>query len=703
MTTAQYMRAHLNAPPSKLRSFIKKHIFVHDDVDYLKKLVTDIGGFDYVFRFLWFDGPVPAADDTSSASVGVAAGPTDGTDESSIGSNPCCETKKKRVGRTWIQYCCYWNAHKCLLWIFDEIIRNHSQKKKNYNLHQMSMTSMDQWQQPRSQQSETVTPDELSRGPDESIVEEQPFHIIQQLLQFPSISYCATHYVAVAALRNAHTCLSLLLTYGGIDPNVTINKHGTTAAHLSAWKNHVECLSVLQAGSGDIVIEDDDGEAFGGEESESQLLQNLDAILIEKPPAMSTGAFATSSEPNIGKQNTRKTDWNIVNAKGDTALHIAAREGHKETIKFFLSMATELALNKEVQNDVIDFSIRNNDGMDCVAVAAVNDHAEIISIVSESIDYLSEELADDIVDEEANSRDTPAKQFTLPQSPMHHKQKSIQTTPNRRRVQSEPYNNVAEFLLASVKKETPNKPLHRGTKEILPKHFPSLNYPNSLDEYNHQTALHVAVRHGNCNTIEALFESNHCDTTARDSLGQTALHVAASENQIDACQMLVYLSSNNLQEFDVVDGLGRTPLYIACSNGNTSLARILISVSNWRVLCNERKKTADGSYVNVAHQPPFHAAVANNHLETVRVLLDAGVDIDQTDIDGRTAISCAAKLGLYDMCQLLISYDADVNKRSSRGGPTPFQKVSMLCSMCTSFCPVTVTVRPLQMYILPEF
>ena len=75
MTTAQYMRAHLNAPPSKLRSFIKKQIFVHDDVDYLKKLVKDIGGFDYVFRFLWYDGPVPTANDSSaSASVDVATG-----------------------------------------------------------------------------------------------------------------------------------------------------------------------------------------------------------------------------------------------------------------------------------------------------------------------------------------------------------------------------------------------------------------------------------------------------------------------------------------------------------------------------------------------------------------------------------------------------------------------------------------------------
>ena len=92
------------------------------------------------------------------------------------------------------------------------------------------------------------------------------------------------------------------------------------------------------------------------------------------------------------------------------------------------------------------------------------------------------------------------------------------------------------------------------------------------------------------------------------------------------------------------------------------MARILTPVSNWKILCHERKKSIDGPlYVNVAHQPPLHAAVANDHVNTVSVLLECGVDVDQTDADGRSAISAAAKLGYYDMCQMLILHGANAN------------------------------------------
>jgi len=76
----------------------------------------------------------------------------------------------------------------------------------------------------------------------------------------------------------------------------------------------------------------------------------------------------------------------------------------------------------------------------------------------------------------------------------------------------------------------------------------------------------------------------------------------------------------------------------------------------------------------VAHRPPLHAAVANNHVETVRVLLDYGVEVEQKDNEGRSALSVAAKLGYLDMCHLLIEYGASVNTRSSRNGPTPYAK-----------------------------
>ena len=628
---AQYIREHLNASPSKLRDFIKNTILVNDDVEYLKKLVKDIGGMDYVFRFLWYDGPVPTV-----CSSAAATEPVNNTGESS----DCNYEANKRVGRTWIQYCCYWNAHQCLQWIFQEIVHNHRLQKKHLNQRRSSLTSIEELQQP----------------PDECSEEEQQLKTIQQLLEFPSTSYCGANYVAVATLRNSYQCLQLILEYGGIDPNMSINAHRSAATHLAAFSNHVECLSVLESGSYASHFV-----AACTDESQSQAKNESIDNVLKEPPELSLKAFGMLSAPS-GKKGVWKVDWNRVNVQGDTVLHIAAREGHKETMQFFLNTITESAINREIDDEnAIDFSIRNRFGMDCIAVAAMNNHAEIITMVSESIEYLTKDVfsADYDEVEEAN-RDTFGM---VPQSPRIH-----QPTPNRRRVHSEPYNNVSTII-------GPALPLRRASKDTLPSHIPSLNNRNSLEKYDHKTPLHVAAQFGNCLTIEALFESDYCEATARDSLGQTALHVAASENHLEACQMLISFAEDNFEEFDVVDVLGRTPLYIACLQGNESLARILISVSNWRVLCHERKKSAVGPlYVNIAHQPPFHAAVVNEHLETARVLLDSGVDVNQTDLDGRTAISFAAKLGLYNMCQMLISYGADVNKRSSRGGPTPFQK-----------------------------
>lgn len=658
-TRAKYMREHLNASPSKLRDFIKNTIFVNDDVDYLKRLVKDIGGMDYVFRFLWYDGIVP-----NTSSRGIAdAEPVVKKAETSSGKTSCDKTHTK-IGRTWIQYCCYWNAHLCLTWIFQEVSRYHLQKKQQH--------------QSQSPTTYPIAEDHLSNN-ETSEEEDELQKIVQQLVQFPSASYCGTYYVAVATLRNSYQCLSILLEYGGIDPNMTINAHGSTAAHLAAFKNHVECLSVLESGSyaSDIASGDDhEGETSYMDESQSQALnysyESVDNVLLREPPELSREAYEgmfSSSSPSA-RTGSWKADWNRVNKQGDTVLHIAAREGHIETMRFFLNAITESAINKDSDDEnLIDFSIRNKVGMDCIAVAAKNDHADIINMVSDSIDYLTKDVFSPDGDE-ANI-DT----FRMPQSPIRQKLPNVQPTPNRRRVQSEPYNHLVSFLPTSAKKELPVQPVYSATKETLPSRFPSLNNRNTSENYDHQTPLHVAAQLGHCKTIEALFESDYCEATACDSLGQTALHIATEKNYLDACKMLVYLAEDNFEEFDIVDVLGRTPLYIACLQGNDSLVSLLMSVSNWRVQCHERKKSSAGPlYISIAHQPPFHAAVVNNHLESVRVLLDSGVDVNQTDLDGRTAISAAAKLGLYDMCQLLISYGADVNKRSTRGGPTPFQK-----------------------------
>ncbi|KAL7540350.1 hypothetical protein ACHAXR_010843 [Thalassiosira sp. AJA248-18] len=723
MTTAQYLRIHANASPAKLRAIIKELIFVHDDVDYLKRLVKDVGGMEYVYRFLWYDGPVPKDDN-----VGFASGAdsstntrTEGGKQSQSNNVPksvgCGQNSNsiskagssskvvaKQYGRSWIQYCCYHDAHECLQWIFQEIVHNHLCKLRTYQeeqrLHQQRITAISSATMSTSERQTDVSglTDNEKEGGREDHAEDgrgeipSLVKIVQQLLEFPSSSYCGINYMAVATLRNSPECLALLIEQGGLDPNMPINSHGATAAHLAAWKDHVECLRILQSGT--YACRFDDNDEFNEEESLGRTTTDDESNgQDDEQDFFHREAFSSVFTASGVNEKKWSADWTRTNALGETPLHVAAREGCLDSMKLFLDLAVASATTameeEETGKEVpctIDFSIRNNEGMDCATVAAKHDQACIITLISEAIERLVDASIDGPVGLASQNVDfwqDPFSYFqpfatkqTPPPAPLH---------TNRRRATSEPFNIYSsERSLPAAAMKPPQSPGHQHHRhhsqqqhqqQCLPHNFPTLNLRNSLEEHNHEMPIHVAARRGNCTVIEALFASGNCDTTSRDSLGQTALHVAALEGHIDACQMFVYLAGDQFENFDVVDILGRTPLYIACSMGNPSLVRILASASNWRVICHERKKSPDGPlYVDVAHQPPLHAALVNDHVNTVSVLLECGVDVDQTDKDGRTAISAAAKLGLFEMCQMLILHGANVNKRSTRGGPTPFQK-----------------------------
>lgn len=448
----------------------------------------------------------------------------------------------------------------------------------------------------------------------------------------------------------------------GLDPNALINRHGSTAAHLATWKDHVECLRVLQSGTYACGFDDSDEErSFQSTTTGESEERDLTRLSSHRE------AFTSILTAPVGKEKMWSTDWNKITAMGETPMHVAAREGCLKSMQFFLDLAitsATSALTEEEMEDesfcTIDFSLRDNDGMDCAAVAAKHDQAGIITLMSESIERLLD-LSIDVPDELIAPREFWQNPFSYfnpqpdhesslakkaaPQSPMRENLRSDhgssfsrknppQSPPksSRRRSKSEPVN-----IYSIPVRKSPQSSLHSQShrQQCLPHFFPTLNLRNSLEEHDHETAIHVAARYGNCNVIEALFKSGNCDTTARDSLGQTALHVAALEGELDACQLFVHLASasDEFVNFDVVDILGRTPLYIACSTGDSQLANILVAASNWRVTCHERRKSPDGPlYVDVAHQPPLHAAVVADHVNTVSELLDCGVDVNQVSL-----------------------------------------------------------------------
>lgn len=603
MSTAEYVRIHANIPPSKLREIIKKQVFPRDDVEYLKRIVGDIGDLEYVFRFLWWDGPKATSfdewDDTPinfpqsrTCTAGWNESPTRG--ETNWGSSayhgsrrraatdtsrstneaqlPSVHSSSKfkdanRRGRTWIQYCCYYNAHQCLQWIFHEIVRNHLQKFNREQERQLSASSEHGLQGSLTRQTNSR---KLSKEGD-------GVHIIHQVLEYPSHCYSATNYVAVSAIRNSSDCLYLLLQRGGLDPNMKINSHGSTAAHLAAWKNNVECLQVLKSGC----CSDGNEDSFD-EEFISQSSTSLDNKSEDGEEHIHNDSFSSASPIR-----TWSADWHIMNDQGETPIHVAAREGCCESMQFFLDLAISFAEAEAMRNSYchdgeissrphclsedgirelgqhldkpdhasrppVDFSLRNKEGMDCTGLASKNNHAKIIEALANCIQQLKE------IDEEASRDIKPSvsdgiwnNQQSLLETVSQDQDRTVLKPPPqshlkslRRRANTDPVRSHAELKLpkTSVSEHKINN------QSSLPSYYPSLNRHNPQEKNNHEAPIHVAARQGNLAAIKALFESGYCDISGRDSMGQTALHIAVLAFHSDVIQFFAGLS---LEQFKV--------------------------------------------------------------------------------------------------------------------------------------------------------
>ena len=98
--------------------------------------------------------------------------------------------------------------------------------------------------------------------------------------------------------------------------------------------------------------------------------------------------------------------------------------------------------------------------------------------------------------------------------------------------------------------------------------------------------------------------------------------------------------------------LDTTALIEAVSKGQNQVVRILLDAG-------ADIERADGwSYV------PLHWAAMNNHYETVKLLLDEGADVDKEDQWGRTSLLRAAS---EDVAKLLMRHGADPNKKAKDG------------------------------------
>lgn len=193
-----------------------------------------------------------------------------------------------------------------------------------------------------------------------------------------------------------------------------------------------------------------------------------------------------------------------------------------------------------------------------------------------------------------------------------------------------------------------------------------------------RTMLIEAARVNSVDISAALLQRK-IDVNASDKDGNTALHVASRSSNAALVELLLkhQANPNQLTSSEV------TPLALSAFAGSVECCTVLLAHGADLNFCDsqgnsalsiaiEQSATAGDSNLVASllqHEPiaairqsSLFVAVEGNHVESVRLLLNYGVDISQLNLQGLTALDIATDRAFHDIVELL---------RSSVGSSTP--------------------------------
>jgi ankyrin repeat protein len=158
--------------------------------------------------------------------------------------------------------------------------------------------------------------------------------------------------------------------------------------------------------------------------------------------------------------------------------------------------------------------------------------------------------------------------------------------------------------------------------------------------------LHAAVSTGRSGLVLALLRAGVSPETRVRETGETALHRAAREGQVEAARLLIDRGAR----IDARDKEGNTPLHLAVHKGQGKIVRLLL------------ERTADPEVANKADATPLHVAAWLGRSRPAGLLLRHGARVGRRAegrLWGTTSLGVAASQGHADMVRLLLAHRAD--------------------------------------------
>ena len=177
---------------------------------------------------------------------------------------------------------------------------------------------------------------------------------------------------------------------------------------------------------------------------------------------------------------------------------------------------------------------------------------------------------------------------------------------------------------------------------------------NQITSYG-QSPIMAAAVNGHLEIVKYL-ASKHADLDIKDKNDQTIIHLAAKHNRSSVIEEILDLETTP-RDFMVNenDQLDNTPLHLACAEGFLETVRVLV------------EHGAEIDNKNEDEQTPFHMAASAGHTEVVEYICghDKGA-VNDLDEDDNTALHLAASNKMSQTVDVLLEHGSDVRKRNDK-------------------------------------
>jgi uncharacterized protein len=205
--------------------------------------------------------------------------------------------------------------------------------------------------------------------------------------------------------------------------------------------------------------------------------------------------------------------------------------------------------------------------------------------------------------------------------------------------------------------------------------------PKAANRYG-ASPLSEAAAVGNAAIIEQLLKAGADPNTRVTADGETVLMTSARSGNAEAVKALLDHGADvNAKE----NYRGQTALMWAAAEHHPEVVKLLLQHgADWKVISSYREtklpKLSAASAVSPMSRGGFTAflfAAREGDIETARVMLAAGVDINQTDIDHTSALVVSIMNKKYTFAKFLLDRGADPNVTDEKGRAALYAAIDM--------------------------